>query len=103
MSNDGEIVLPAKLRARDGIRPGQAFTIARVLPGLYVLRTDDDGRSVGLIDRLLDCPAKGWFQPLDSEWIGGASEHRAVRSVPDRGSGSSCAGRDDPNAQGDEA
>ncbi|MBW3541409.1 MAG: AbrB/MazE/SpoVT family DNA-binding domain-containing protein [Planctomycetes bacterium] len=65
VSTKGQIVLPAELRERDRIRPGQRFEIERLNAGEYVLRrrTDPDG----LVDLLLDCPEKGWFVPIPSE------------------------------------
>lgn len=54
------------LRDQDGIEPGQVFSMERVRAGEYRLvrreRTNE-----GLIDRLLDCPEKDWFTPLESE------------------------------------
>jgi AbrB family looped-hinge helix DNA binding protein len=64
VSSKGQIVLPAELRQRDGIRPGQEFDVERVEPGTYLLRKRAR-RNEGLVEHLLACPVKGWFQPLD--------------------------------------
>ena len=64
VSSKGQIVLPAELRQRDGIRPGQEFDVERVERGTYLLRKKAR-RNEGLVEHLLACPVKGWFQPLD--------------------------------------
>jgi len=64
VSSKGQIVLPAELRQRDGIRPGQEFDVERVEPGTYLLRKRAR-RNKGLVKHLLACPVKGWFQPVD--------------------------------------
>jgi AbrB family looped-hinge helix DNA binding protein len=33
VSSKGQIVLPAKLRQEDGIRPGEEFEVERIEPG----------------------------------------------------------------------
>jgi AbrB family looped-hinge helix DNA binding protein len=63
VSSKGQIVLPARLRQEDGIRPGQEFDIERVEPGAYLLRRRTR-RNEGLVTLLRDCPVKGWFQPV---------------------------------------
>lgn len=67
VSTKGQIVLPAELRRRDGIRPGQVFELERIDDGEYrlVRRTPTPG--CGVVDWLLSCPAKGWFTPIESE------------------------------------
>jgi AbrB family looped-hinge helix DNA binding protein len=67
VSSKGQIVLPAELRERDQIVPGQRFRIERVKAGEYVLKKDAGPDNEGLVDWLLACPEKGWFQPLSSE------------------------------------
>ncbi|MCZ7639542.1 MAG: AbrB/MazE/SpoVT family DNA-binding domain-containing protein [Verrucomicrobia bacterium] len=64
VSSKGQIVLPARLRQEDGIRPGQEFEVERVEPGAYLLRRRTR-RNEGLVALLRDCPVKDWFQPLD--------------------------------------
>ena len=64
VSSKGQIVLPAELRQRDRIRPGEEFDVERVGPGAYLLKRRAR-RNDGLVKLLLACPVKGWFQPLD--------------------------------------
>jgi AbrB family looped-hinge helix DNA binding protein len=65
VSTKGQIVLPAELRRRDGIEPGQTFEVERTDAGNYVLRRVEEGANAGLVDLLLRCPVKGWFVPLE--------------------------------------
>ncbi len=66
VSSKGQIVLPAELRERDGIEPGQQFEIERLDRGEYrlVRRTPTP---VGTVDWLLSCPARDYFVPVKSE------------------------------------
>lgn len=64
ISSKGQLVLPADLRARDDVRPGQRFEILRLARGDYRLRRVARRRNEGLVDLLLACPVKGWFRPL---------------------------------------
>lgn len=66
ISTKGQLVIPAELRARDGIEPGQEFEIERLDRGEYRLVRQSPDRA-GLVDWLRACPAKGWFQPVESE------------------------------------
>ena len=59
--------MPAELRARDQIRPGHEFAIERINEGEYLLKKQASRDNYGLVDWLLTCPEKGWFQPLESE------------------------------------
>ena len=66
ISSKGQLVLPRALRERDGIKAGQQFEVERVRAGEYRLvrrRKPNEG----LVARLLACPHKGWFTPMDSE------------------------------------
>ncbi|HEX4132522.1 MAG TPA: AbrB/MazE/SpoVT family DNA-binding domain-containing protein [Pirellulales bacterium] len=67
VSTKGQIVLPAELRERDHILPGQRFEIERIEPGQYLLKKQIASDGGGLVDWLLACPEKGWFQPIPSE------------------------------------
>lgn len=67
ISTKGQIVLPADLRNQDHIEPGQEFAIERIESGEYLLKKLPSGNSSGLVDWLLNCPEKGWFEPLPSE------------------------------------
>lgn len=66
ISTKGQIVIPAEYRQRDGIEPGQEFEIERIDRGEYRLVRQAPATE-GLVDWLLACPAKGWFEPIDSE------------------------------------
>jgi AbrB family looped-hinge helix DNA binding protein len=65
VSSKGQIVLPAEVRERDGVEPGQRFEIERVERGEYRLRRIAPRRNEGLVALLLACPVKDWFAPLD--------------------------------------
>lgn len=67
VSSKGQIVLPSELRDRDHIRPGQQFSIERVEPGEYLLKKLAVPENSGLVDWLLACPEKNWFEPIPSE------------------------------------
>jgi AbrB family looped-hinge helix DNA binding protein len=67
VSSKGQIILPAGIRQRDGIRPGQRFEIERIDRGEYRLIRQESAPNAGLVDLLLRCPAKGYFVPIDSE------------------------------------
>jgi AbrB family looped-hinge helix DNA binding protein len=65
ISSKGQIVLPAVLRREDGIEAGQEFEIQRIDHGEYLLRRTQRPRNEGVVQLLLDCPVKDWFQPAD--------------------------------------
>ena len=65
VSSKGQLVLPAEIRRRDGIKPGQRFEIERVERGEYRLTRKAPRRNEGLVELLLACPVKGWFKPWD--------------------------------------
>lgn len=65
VSTKGQVVLPAELRAEDGIEPGQEFSIERIESGQYLLRRVEPPANEGLVNLLLACPVKIWFTPLD--------------------------------------
>ena len=58
-------MLPAEIRERDDVRPGQKFEIERIERGEYRLKRTARRRNEGLVELLLACPVKGWFQPLE--------------------------------------
>ena len=66
VSNRGQIVIPAEIRAQDEIEPGQEFDIERIDRGEYRL-VRRNRPNEGLIDLLLACPEKDFFTPVDSE------------------------------------
>ena len=65
VSTKGQIILPAEIRQRDGIEPGQEFEVERIDRGEYRLKRTEPRRNVGLVKLLLACPVKGWFEPMD--------------------------------------
>ena len=65
VSSKGQIVLPAEIRRRDGIEPGQEFEVERLDRGEYRLKRTARRRNEGLVRLLLACPVKGWFTPMD--------------------------------------
>jgi AbrB family looped-hinge helix DNA binding protein len=67
VSSKGQIVLPAELRQRDRIVAGQRFEIERLEPGRYMLTKEEAPANEGLVEWLLSCPVKGWFQSIPSE------------------------------------
>ena len=60
-------MLPAELRQRDGVVPGQEFDIERLGPGVYRLARRGEPDNSGLVDWLLACPEKDWFLQVTSE------------------------------------
>jgi AbrB family looped-hinge helix DNA binding protein len=67
ISSKGQVVLPASLRERDRLMPGQKFDIERLDSGQYLLKRRPVPANEGLVDWLLACPEKNWFVPLPSE------------------------------------
>jgi AbrB family looped-hinge helix DNA binding protein len=67
VSSKGQIVLPSELRDQDQIVPGQQFSIERIKPGQYLLRKLDFPERTGTAQWLASCPAKDWFEPIDSD------------------------------------
>jgi AbrB family looped-hinge helix DNA binding protein len=67
VSSKGQIVLPAVLRERDRIVPGQEFDIERIEGGQYLLKRRPVPDNQGFVDWLLGCPDKGWFESIVSE------------------------------------
>ena len=67
VSSKGQIVLPAAIRRRDGIRPGQRVEIERLHRGEYRLTLSEPPPNEGVTDWLLECPEKGYFVPIESE------------------------------------
>jgi len=67
VSSKGQIVLPAELRQKDRIEPGQEFEIERLDRGEYKLVRLEAPANEGVVDWLLDCPEKNYFVPIESE------------------------------------
>ena len=72
VSSKGQIVLPAEIRLLDDVKPGEQFEVERIERGEYRLKRKTPPGNAGLVDWLLSCPEKGWFEPLDrKEMTGG--------------------------------
>jgi len=56
ISSKGRITLPASLRKRDRIEPGQTFTFEPICPGEYWLRRGLPAANEGVVYWLLACP-----------------------------------------------
>ena len=67
VSTKGQLILPAEIRQRDNIEPGQEFEVERIDRGEYRLLRREPPRNEGLVDWLLACPEKGFFVPIESE------------------------------------
>jgi AbrB family looped-hinge helix DNA binding protein len=67
VSTKGQLILPAELRQRDNIEPGQEFEVERIDRGEYRLLRREPPPNEGLVDWLLACPEKGYFVPIESE------------------------------------
>jgi len=65
ISTKGEIILLAEIRREDDIKPGQEFEIKRIDRGEYILKRMTNSRNKGLVQLLVSCPVKDWFQPLE--------------------------------------
>jgi len=67
VSTKGQLILPAEIRQRDNVAPGQVFEVERIDRGEYRLLRRQPPPNEGLVDWLLACPEKGYFVPIDSE------------------------------------
>jgi AbrB family looped-hinge helix DNA binding protein len=67
VSTKGQLILPAEIRQRDNIEPGQEFEVERINRGEYRLLRREPPPNEGLVDWLLACPEKGYFVPIESE------------------------------------
>ncbi len=67
VSTKGQLILPAEIRQRDNIEPGQEFEVERIDRGEYRLLRREPPSNEGLVDWLLACPEKGYFVPIESE------------------------------------
>ena len=61
------MVLPSDLRKQDDLRAGQRFDIERVDEGQYLLKRQPVPENRGVVNWLLNCPEKDWFELLPSE------------------------------------
>ena len=67
ISTKGQLVLPAELRRRDSVAPGQEFEIKRLGRGVYRIARTSAAVNEGLVDHLLTCPEQDWFVPVPSD------------------------------------
>jgi AbrB family looped-hinge helix DNA binding protein len=67
VSTKRQPILPAEIRQRDNIEPGQEFEVERIDQGEYRLLRREPPPNEGLVDWLLACPEKGYFAPIESE------------------------------------
>ena len=67
VSTKGQIVLPASFRTRDKIRSGQRFKVERLDPRRYLLEKVEEPKNEGVVEWLLSCLVKGFFQTIPSE------------------------------------
>ena len=67
LSTKGQLVLPAEIRQRDNVVPGQEFEVERIARGEYRLLRLQPPPNEGLVDWLLACPEKSYFVPIESE------------------------------------
>jgi AbrB family looped-hinge helix DNA binding protein len=67
ISSKGQIVIPSRIREKDSISTGDSFEIERVRSGEYKIRRVRTAANKGLVDWLLACPVKGYFEPVASE------------------------------------
>jgi AbrB family looped-hinge helix DNA binding protein len=67
ISTKGQIVLPAEIRAADGIQPGEEFEVDRVGPDEYRLIRITPPPNRGVVDWLRSCPEHDWFVEIESE------------------------------------
>ena len=67
VSTKGQLILPAEIRQRDNIEPGQEFEVERIDRGEYRLLRREPPPNDGLVDWLLACPERGYFVPIESE------------------------------------
>jgi len=67
ISTKGQFILPAEIRQRDCIEPGQEFDVERIDRGEYRLVRRQPPANEGVVDWLMACPEKGYFVPIESE------------------------------------
>ena len=67
ISTKGQIVIPAELRAADGIKPGEQFEVDRIGPDAYRLTRVRPPANRGVVSWLRACPEHDWFAEVASE------------------------------------
>jgi AbrB family looped-hinge helix DNA binding protein len=66
LSQKGQIVLPVPVRQQLHLKAGDDFEVVVEDEDTIILRRVSSPANHGLVDHLLACPHKGWFQPFDS-------------------------------------
>lgn len=51
----------------DGVQAGETFEIERLEAGQYLLKHQKPAANQGVVNWLVECPDKGWFEPIPSE------------------------------------
>ena len=59
--------MPAELRRQNRVEAGQESEIERLDRGDYRLVRRNSGSNLGVVDWLLACPEKGFFETIESE------------------------------------
>ncbi len=67
VSTKGQIVIPAELRAADGIEAREEFEVDLVGPHEYRLTRLTPPPNHGLVEWLRSCPDDVWFVEVESE------------------------------------
>jgi AbrB family looped-hinge helix DNA binding protein len=67
VSTKRQLILPAEIRQRDNIEPGQEFEVERIDRGEHRLLRREPPPNEGLVDWLLACPEEGYFAHIESE------------------------------------
>ena len=67
VSTKGQIIIPAEIRAEDSIATGDTLDIKKIRKGEYLIRRVEQSPNKGLLEWLLACPVKGYFEPIPSE------------------------------------
>ncbi len=78
LSQKGQVILPAKFRQEDSLEPGQQFEVYRVKAGEYLLKKVVGRSKPGLLDWLLRCPEKNWYQRIPSESTADIAKRRSL-------------------------
>ena len=67
LTSKGQIILPAELREKDQLLPGQVFEIQRLGCGEYLLKKTASPGQPDLLKCLQSCPSQDWFVPIHGE------------------------------------
>lgn len=67
ISTKGQIVLPAEIRAADGIEPGEEFEVERTGPDEYRLTRLTPPPNRGVLQWLRSCPEQDSLVQIESE------------------------------------